>query len=504
MRMLALSELARRIHGRVIDRRTIAGDGAADFLLDPQVGLISIDSRTLEAGALFWALRGERFDGHSFVAAALAEGAVGCVVEQEPVDRSGAVIAGLWVLVPDTLQALGQLANSLRRDWDGLLVGITGSVGKTTTRELVYAALSTEHAGMRSPASFNNQVGVPLTLLNLVDQHEFAAVELGASRVGEIRELCAIAEPEVGIVTAIGKAHLESFGSVEGIWQGKGELIDAVPPNGFGILPGDDPLTRSLAARCRGGVILVGTGSENDVIARDVQVDADGLAFTVSSERFMLPGAGRHQLTNSLCAIALGLEIGIPLEKLADGLAEFQPVAGRSDVRSMGPWRVIDDTYNASPTSMAAGLNWLQDLRRADRVATVGGVAVPAAMRRAIGSSGAPRAIAVLGEMAELGFASEVEHRTLGQLAAASGVDFLVAFGPSAGAVVRGAREQGMSPYSLAGTQDLDTLLAILDCWLQPGDWLYVKGSRVMRMERVLAWLAERAETAIGPRGIAI
>ncbi len=424
------------------------------------------DSRTVRAGDLFWALRGETHDGHDFANDALRRGAAACVVRS---DRARE-IRGPFIVVNDTLHALWKFARWQRDRQEALVIGVTGSVGKTTTREMIHAVLSTRHRGIQSPKNYNNHVGLPLSVLDIDATHEFAVLEMGASAVGEIRDLAGIAAPEVGVVTKIGVAHLTGFGSEKQILQAKGELVEAIPPTGFVVLSGDDPKTRSLSQRANCPVILVGEGTGNNLRATAVSTEPGCVRFRVEGRNYEVPATGKHHLTAALAAMAIAREIGLTSQEVAEGLRNFAPVAGRSRFERIGPWGVIDDTYNANPSSMQAACETLKFWK------------------------GSGQRILVVGDMLELEPRTAELHRELGRQAAGSHLDYLLAFGEQSDQVVRGARESGMDPHRLAQCENLDALLATLDCWIEPGDVLLVKGSRGMRMERVLEWLQQHKE----------
>lgn len=438
---------------------------------------VSIDSRTTLPGDLFWALRGERHDAHDFLCDARERGAVACVITES----RAAEAAGPTVIVPDTLRSLAEFACWHRRRQEALVIGVTGSVGKTTTREMIHAVLSAQFRGVRSARNFNNQVGLPLSLLEIERAHEFAVLEMGASGLGEIQRLAEIASPEVGVLTAIGLAHLTGFGSLEAIMQAKGELLECLPPSGFAVLNGDDPRVRQMAGRAFCPVLFVGEGEDNTVRASEVRVGRNSLSFSVDRHRYELAVAGRHHLTSALCAIAIGREVGMRPATMALGLTGFRPVPGRCSLEEIGPWTVIDDSYNANPDSMLAACRLLRDLELA------GG-----------------KRLLVVGDMLELGDKAAESHRQLGRTVAEWAIDRLLAHGPQSANVICGASSAGMNAYRLADCADLQSLLLVLDCWLEPGDAVLVKGSRGMRMERVVEWLRRRAEeeTVIPPRPV--
>ena len=294
---------------------------------------------------------------------------------------------------------------------------------------------------------------------------------MGASAIGDINDLCEIACPEIGVITAVGPAHLESFGSLEAIIRTKGELLEQLPTTGFAVLPGDDPTLRMMADRAPCPVIFTGLGDDNQIRASHVEVHPQRVNFRCEGAAFSVPVAGRHHLTNALCAIAVGLEIGIPPRKLAEGLAQFTSVPGRCGHLQIGTWNVIDDTYNASPLAVAAACQLLRE------------TPVTADGKRLL----------ILGDMRELGELARCEHEKIGCLAANLGIDRLLICGDHANDVARGAKSQGMSSHQIVAADDCETLIAILDCWIQPHDLLLVKGSRATRMERVIEWLRFRA-----------
>ncbi len=426
-----------------------------------------IDSREIEPGDVFIALSGSIHDGHDYAELALRQGASLLIVRED----QAAGIPGPKLIVPETAQALTQWAGWHRQQSDALVIGVTGSVGKTTTRELIHSALCGSFPGTRSRKNYNNDLGVPLSLLDIQPEHEFAVLELGASRRGEIARLSELAGPEIGVVTAIGSAHVESFGSLDGVMQAKGELIESLPSGGFAILNGDCPHLRSLARRATCRVIFVGEQLENHCRATAVAAAPEALEFQCDGRRFRVPIFGRHQLSNVLCAIAIGREFGIASAVLVDSLAEFQSVPGRSQVRRIGCWTVIDDSYNASPSAFTAAVNGLAEFP------------LPAHAQR----------IAVAGDMLELGDSATVEHFQLGRLLADAGIDRVLITGRFADDVARGAMSAGMSSHNISVARDWDTLLFLLECWLEPDDVVLVKGSRGLRMERIVTWLENSA-----------
>jgi UDP-N-acetylmuramoyl-tripeptide--D-alanyl-D-alanine ligase len=434
---------------------------------------VEIDSRRVQPGDLFWALRGERHDAHDFLFDVFHRGASAAVIRHDRLEPFRAAWLAEFqdrplpalVAVLDTLAALADFARWYRSRQEALVIGVTGSFGKTTTREMIHAVLSAGHAGIRSLKNFNNHFGLPLSLLELDSRHEFAVLEMGASAVGEIAALCDIARPEVGVITGIGLAHVEGFGSPERIVLGKGELLEALPRTGFAVLPGDDPITRGMAHRTHCPAIFVGEAEDNHVRATQVHVTNQRLTFNVGQTRYAVPVSGRHFLTAALSAIAIAREVGLTPEQIATGLENFHAVAGRCQILTIGPWTVIDDSYNANPTSMRAACEMLRDWQ------------------------GANKRLLIVGDMLELGEHSEQAHAEIGRVAASANIDGLLAFGPRAAQVVTAALAAGLRPQRVAQCETFDILLTVLDCVLEPGDVLLIKGSRGMRMERVIDWL---------------
>jgi UDP-N-acetylmuramoyl-tripeptide--D-alanyl-D-alanine ligase len=427
---------------------------------------VSTDSRTIEPGELFWALRGDCHNGHDFLPEADRRAATGCVVEDVDAPR-GRMPA---VVVRNTLTGLRDFAVWHRRRVSALVVGVTGTVGKTTTREMIHSVLSARFAGCRSRKNFNNHIGLPLSVLDIERSHHFAVLELGASGCGEIAALAGVAMPEFGVVTRIGVGHLDGFGSIEAIAQTKGELVEALPAGGLAILNGDDNRCRELARRARSRVATVGQSADNAFRVTTIQTTPHQLRFRMDGAAFAVAAAGRHHLVPAAVAVLVGLEMGLTHSQIAEGLTRFTPVDGRCHVLSAGGLTVIDDTYNANPTSMQAACELLRDW--------------PSTGRR----------ILVSGDMAELGEQSAAWHESSGRVAAQMGIDRLAAFGRYAIDVVRGAREQGLSSGQLTACEEINQLLAVLERWVQPGDVVLVKGSRCMRMERVAKWLVGQPE----------
>ena len=435
---------------------------------DPEVAVssYSIDTRTLTPGALFVALQAER-DGHDFVGDALDRGAAGALVSR--------AVEGIGlVLVDDTAAALTTLGEAARDRLTGVpVVGITGSTGKTSTKDLTAAALAAAGPVGASPVSFNNEIGVPLTLLSAPAGAVAVVAEMGARGVGHIATLCAVARPTIGVITNIGMAHAEFFGSREEVARGKGELLEALPDDGHAVLCADDDMTPGLARRTAASVLTAGAAAGADVRVSAVQLD-DELrpAFHLdtpwgSADVPPLPVRGAHQAGNAALAVTVAAVVGVSLDDAVAGLAAAVGSPLRMDLRR-GPTGliVLNDSYNANPTSMAAAL---------DALASLGG-------------QGGGRRFAVLGPMAELGPHASAEHHRLGKLVAAAEVELLVAV--NAPDLAEGARAAGTETVEVATPAEA---VGVLAPRLQPGDAVLIKASRVVGLERVADGLLETA-----------
>lgn len=458
---------------------------------------ISTDSRTLAPGDLFLALRGERFDGHAYIAQIAAQGAVGAVVAHDYLaasNQSANVPANFaWIEVNDTLEAYQQIAAHYRRERLAALrvVGITGSNGKTSTKDFTAAVLGRRFRVLKTEGNLNNHVGVPRMVLRAGSAatsssgenqgHEVAVLEMGMNHPGEITPLARIARPDVAIITNIGTAHLEFMGTRAAIAQEKGALAEAVGPAGTVILPAADEFTPAIAARTPATVVTVGLGggSRGDLRAEDVQADptSGGTRFTLLDARTgerapaSLAVPGEHMVVNALLAAAAGWAFGLSLAECAVGLGEARLTKGRLERKTLGGLHFLDDSYNANPDSMVAALRTLTRL--------------PVA-------KGARR-LAVLGRMGELGDAAADGYRQVGEATADEGLDALVTVGPEAAAIGTAARARGLRAVHAAGTTtEAATLLRSL---ARPGDLILLKGSRSAAMENVLRALEETAAT---------
>lgn len=437
---------------------------------------ISTDSRTIRAGDLFIALKGDRFDGHAFALEALKKEAGGIVVEEERASgfrwngfRPKAVIA-----VKDTLRALGDLARERRRKHRIPVLAVTGSNGKTTTKEMISACLETTLPVLKTQGNLNNLIGLPMTLLRLTGNEKAVVLEMGMSVPGEIRRLTEIAEPDVGLITNIQQAHLEGMGSLDKLQEEKGELFRKMKPDGTILINRDDPRVVLLAQEFPGDKMTFGVNGPADVMARDVRLNgARGTSFTLllggEETKITLPLLGRHFVPHALSAIAAAKLLGIDLEKIREALERFHPYSMRMEVFPLdGGAILINDAYNANPASMEAAVETLGEVK------------------------GRGRAVAVLGDMLELGGFQEEAHRRLGEKIGELSIDFLLCLGEAASLVVTSAIRKGLKPERAKVVESHSEAVSLLNRIIQKGDWILVKGSRRMAMEKIAEALRKR------------
>jgi UDP-N-acetylmuramoyl-tripeptide--D-alanyl-D-alanine ligase len=428
------------------------------------VTFVRTDSRTLEPEELFVALRGERFDAHDFLPDAAKAGAAAAIGERWPGEKP----AGFpFIVVEDSLRALQQLASAYRRSLEVHVVAITGSNGKTSTKDFTAAVLGARYEVTKTEGNLNNHIGLPLTILRTESVHDWAVWEIGMNHPGEIAPLAAIAAPDVAVITNIGMAHIEFLGSREAIAQEKGMLAEAVSAEGTVVLQAEDAFSDSIAARSRAKVMRAGIG-RGDVQGSNLRADHDGTRFVVESDgekaeaHLRIPG--EHMVRNALLAIAVGCVAGLSLEESAAGLQEVALTKGRLEQKTIRGVHVIDDSYNANPDSMVAALR------------TIARVPVQGAR------------IAVLGRMGELGTAAESGHRRVGEAAAEEKIECVVSVGDEAAWIGEAAREKGVGKVFHVGSTDEATRL--LREIAAPGDLVLVKGSRSARMEQIVEGFA--------------
>ena len=433
----------------------------------------SIDSRTVQPGELFFAVKGERMDGHDFVAQALERGAVAAVVRSDR--AAGLADASRLVSVEDTLAALQALAAAVRRAWGKPVVGITGSAGKTTTKEAIAHVLATRFRVHKSEGNLNNHFGLPLMLLRLEPEHEVAVIEMGMSHLGEIRGLARIAQPEIGVVTCVAPVHLEFFSSVAEIARAKYELVESLPAGGTAVLNADDEYVSQFGRNFAGKVVTFGVRRPASVRAENVEMrGAQGSAFEIvaggSREPAVLPLVGAHNVPNALAAVAVALERGIPLMEAAAALADLAPADKRGQLLQLGGVTVINDCYNSNPKALEAMVDALLALA-------------------------AERHIVVAGEMLELGPTGPDLHRQCGRRMAERGVDVLVGVRGAAEQMVEAACQAGLRAEFMVAPEDAGEWLARE---ARPGDAVLLKASRGVRLEKAWERWQQKLASATG------
>ncbi|MGH2476696.1 MAG: UDP-N-acetylmuramoyl-tripeptide--D-alanyl-D-alanine ligase [Candidatus Limnocylindrales bacterium] len=423
----------------------------------------AVDSRLVAAGQLFVALPGERTDGHAFLGDAVQRGAAALLVTRPPADPAG--LGDVTIIrVADGLAALGAAAAGWRRRFDPLVVGITGSIAKTSTKEAIAAVLGADRKTLKSAGNQNNEIGLPLTLLRLGPEHAAAVLEMGMYVSGEIAELAAMAAPRIGVLTAVQAVHLSRIGTIEGVERAKGELLEALPPDGTAVLNADDPIVTRMDERTAARVVRYGFAEAADVRAVDVvSAGTAGMRFGLETPRgsrtVEIPTLGRLSVHNATAAATVGLAAGIGLDAIAAALEGGWGAPHRVELVRLRGVTVIDDSYNASQGSMVAALELLAGLPG--------------------------RRVAVLGEMLELGAAHVAGHEAVGATAA-SVVDLLIVVGPDAADIVEGARSAGLDPSRIHHVDDADAARDVLAPRLRDGDVVLVKASRGIGLDQLV------------------
>ncbi len=452
------------------------GGTCSDGSVDARVDGFSIDTRSLQAGDVFFALRGPRFDGHAFVDEALSRGASGVVVEVGWAEsRANADTATpVRVVVPDSLAALQRLAWTIRRESGTRVVAITGSAGKTTTKEMAATVVSRAYRVFRNAGNLNNEIGLPLSLLELRHRPEVAIVELGMNHPGEISRLVEIAEPDVRVWTNVADAHLGFFPSVEAIADAKAEVFDGARGDSLLVANANDPRVMARTPRFRGRLVTFGIDMDADVMATDVHDRGrDGTTAVIRAEggefELTVPLLGRMNLSNALAATSLGLHFGVAREEIAAAVASCRPASHRGViVRLRDDITVVDDSYNSNPTALREMLDSLQRL-------------------------GGARRVAVLGEMLELGDRAMELHAAMGRAVVAAGVELLVTVGgPPADALAQEAVATGLPAASVSSVETSEEAADVVSTLVRSGDLVLVKGSRGIRTDVVVGRLQER------------
>lgn len=456
MAVFTLAEIVKIVKGKALEQ------GAEQF-----TGVVT-DTRKLCQGVLFVALKGERFNGEAFAAEALAKGAAGVLVSSE-FQWTGPLGGTVIQAEQDALTAYQQIAAYHRNRFAIPMITITGSNGKTTTKDLTASVLGAKFKVLKTQANFNNEIGLPMTLLQLTEEHQAAVTEIGMRGLGQIAALAPVAAPNIGIITNVGETHMELLGSVENIAKAKAELAEAVASGGTVILNGDNPYTAAMRDKCREGVqvITFGIEAEADIRGSNLQNKGKNTSFDCQlphgeKVEFTLPMAGRHNVYNALAAIAAGVLLGMRAEEIQSGLTNLEMSKMRFEYRQIGEYSVINDAYNASPMSMKAALDTLSEVAKG-------------------------RSVAVLGDMLELGAEEAELHRQVGRQVPGSGAAILIAYGVRGENIAAGAREAGMkNVYTAKNHQEAADLLHEL---LQPGDTVLLKASRGMALEKILELL---------------
>jgi UDP-N-acetylmuramoyl-tripeptide--D-alanyl-D-alanine ligase len=428
---------------------------------------VCTDSRQLQAGDLFVAIRGDRFDGHEFVGEVSRNKAAGVVVECSRLP-SPSLPCGI-ISVQDTRDALGKIAARYRREFAIPVIAVAGSNGKTTTKDLLAAVLRQRFRTLASQASFNNDIGVPSTILELDHEQQVAVLEAGSNHPGELEPLLRMVQPRYGVLTSIGLEHLEFFGDLDGVAREEGWIAQVLPPDGKLFVNGDSPKLQSILDRCSAQIVRIGFGPENDWRISRPLMDENGLSFAVEapmgdfSRVFRIALLGRHQAVNASLAMAVAAELGLNAEEAQRGVLACPPAKMRLEPWKAGGVQVLDDSYNANADSARAALETLHDF--------------PCRGRR----------VAVLGEMAELGGHAAAAHADTGRLAARLGVDWLFAVGEMAEVMAGAAREAGLS--QVTECREMAAAAEAVRAFVQPGDVVLLKASRAMKIERIGALL---------------
>lgn len=460
----SLDEIVQATGGRIRQR------GAARRFVG-----ITTDSRSAQTGQIYLPLKGEKFDGHNFIPGALKRG-VGALIAAESWNQQQRLSLPselAVVLVPDTLLALGDLAHFWRLKFSGPVIAITGSCGKTTTKEMIARVLSQKFSVLKNELNLNNLIGMPQTLLGLTMEHEVAVVECGMNRFGEIRRLAQIASPDIAVLTNVHSAHLEGLGSIDGVAKAKSEMIENLRPGGLIIYNADDPYLRTALRNFKGRALGFGFDPAAQVRAvESCRCGHWGQKFTVefSGRKWQseLKVPGPHQIYNALAATAAGISLGLSPDKISSALAQFQGLEKRSQLlRHDSGLLIYDDCYNANPGSMAMALQTLADLKNHGR------------------------SMAALGDMLELGQTTDQAHKELGALAARLSVDLLILCGNYKHLVREGALAAGMAAGQIYTVPTHAAAAGIVKRFCRPGDTLLIKGSRGARMENLLIRLQE-------------
>lgn len=441
-------------------------DAVSDAAAAQEASCVVIDSRKIDKGGVFIATKGEKVDGHSFIPTVEKMGAMGVICERKP-DQAGIP----YILVEDSFKALKDVAEFYRKQLDIKVVGITGSVGKTSTKEFIASVLSQKYRVLKTQGNFNNEIGLPLTVLSVRDEHQIAVLEMGISDFGEMHRLSKIARPDICVMTNIGQCHLENLGSREGILKAKSEIFDFINPEGYVLVNGDDDQLIRVSPKISHAPIRFGLGTSNDIFASDVI--SKGLFGTHAVIHGFLhvfpveiPLPGEHMVWNALAAAGIGFLMGLNSEEITRGIADVKAVGGRSNVMKLSECTVIDDCYNANPASMKAAIDLL--------------------------STALGRKVAILGDMFELGADEKRLHEEIGAYAVEKGIDIIICAGSLAHCIYeKGQQKAEAGTAKLYYFQDREEMVSALSDILKKQDTILVKASHGMAFEKVVEALAK-------------
>lgn len=455
MQKMTLEKIAKVCHGRYFGNESAKSE---------EISMVTIDSRTVERNSLFVAIKGERVDGNTFVAGAYADGALCCMSEEEPEDKTRP-----YIVVDSCYQALKDMAELYRTLCPAKVVGITGSVGKTTTKEMIASVLSQHFHVLKTKGNFNNEVGVPLTLFRLRKEHEIAIVEMGISDFGEMTRLTKMVQPDSCVITNIGQCHLENLHDRDGVLKAKTEIFTHMNPNGHIYLNGDDDKLITVQSDGKRQITFFGNGKDNCVRAEKVEnlgLKGTKMMVVTPDEQFevTVPVPGKHMVLNALAAIAIGLDMGMTTEEIAKGIRAFRPVGGHSSIEETAHFTLIDDCYNANPVSMKAGIDVLSD------------------------ASG--RKVAILGDMFELGTKERKMHYEVGEYAVQKGIDLFICVGSLAKEIANALEKAGKETSVFYFAQK-EAAMEMLPSLVKEGDTILVKASHGMHFEKIVAMLKE-------------
>ena len=461
MQIMKCSEVIDAVNGKLVSGSE-----------DNEILNISTDSRTIRNGELFIPIKGERFDGHNYIEHALLSGAAGTITQRDIADiarsdNGTAFVNKTIIKVDDTIRALKKLASHYRQKFKIPFIGITGSVGKTSTKDMIFCILMQEYNILKTGGNFNNEIGVPITIFNLESYHEAAVLEMGMSNIGEISSLTSIVRPKIAVITNIGMSHIEKLGSRQNILKAKMEILEGVPKDGMIVLNGDDNLLYGLKGFLDKHTVYYGMDEGLDYQAYNIlNAGESGVYFDINIKdreyKVHVPLPGVHNIYNALAAVAVGIEMGVSADRIIEGIKLFTPDKMRLNIISYNGIKIINDTYNASPQSMDAALRVLKD----------------------VNSSG--RRIAVLGDMLELGEWAYNAHFNLGKFAVASGIDYIITVGQNGKNIAQGALAAGAQHGKVKIFSSNYAAIEFLKGFITDEDVILVKGSRGMKMEEIV------------------